>query len=318
MPAEDPSDQSALLQEILDRLRILETQSPLQASAIGTGGVQIYDGGMITVGEDTDPGQIVLSAGSQAHVRVGGSELFGDATRFDIRNMVGGVAAVSLMSGKLLLFAGGHSIEIDSTGVKLFGLTGGTPKKMLAIDQNDYIIAVDGGGGTGPHPPGTWVWPFPFSSMDGDPESEFGPRWGRFHEGMDFNRAPATFGADIHCAGPGTVEIAGYQNSDGFGYWVVVNHGPVTVLGGNYTLKTVYGHMNSDPFVSAGQQVTSATALGPLGTSGGSTGPHLHFETHLCPVGGDITWANGNPSWDAYRTAHNPRDVMGALAATGG
>jgi peptidoglycan hydrolase-like protein with peptidoglycan-binding domain len=88
---------------------------------------------------------------------------------------------------------------------------------------------------------------------------------GRTHTGIDF---PVGAGTRIGAAGVGVVEFAGW-NSGGYGNLVVVRHR----LG--YT--TWYAHM-SRITVAAGQSVTGGTTLGYVGSTGHSTGPHLHFE----------------------------------------
>lgn len=223
-----------------------------------------------------------------------------------------------LGTGRASMRAFGKGFEITPTSIKIAGLPEGVASRMIALNASGDLISAPvpkGGGGTGPHPTGTWVWPFPLSATT----SEFEPRWGRFHEGIDLGNAPALNGAQIRSAGPGTVQTAGYHSDDGFGYWVVVNHGDWAVNGTTYTVRTVYGHMLQSPSVSAGQQVTSSTVLGLVGNTGGSFGAHLHFETHLCAAGGGgIIWRNGDPSWDTDRTANNPRTVMSGLRASGG
>jgi peptidoglycan hydrolase-like protein with peptidoglycan-binding domain len=88
---------------------------------------------------------------------------------------------------------------------------------------------------------------------------------GRTHTGVDF---PVPYGTRIGAAGVGAVEFAGW-NTGGYGNLVVVRHR----LG--YT--TWYAHM-SRIAVSTGQSVTGGTTLGYVGSTGHSTGPHLHFE----------------------------------------
>jgi murein DD-endopeptidase MepM/ murein hydrolase activator NlpD len=88
---------------------------------------------------------------------------------------------------------------------------------------------------------------------------------GRTHTGIDF---PVPYGTRIGAAGVGVVEFAGW-NSGGYGNLVVVRHR----LG--YT--TWYAHM-SRIAAFASQSVTGGTTLGYVGSTGHSTGPHLHFE----------------------------------------
>jgi peptidoglycan hydrolase-like protein with peptidoglycan-binding domain len=95
------------------------------------------------------------------------------------------------------------------------------------------------------------------------------PREGRrTHTGVDF---PVAYGTRIGAAGVGVVEFAGW-NSGGYGNLVVVRH--------RLGYATWYAHM-SRIAVSAGQSVTGGTTLGYVGSTGHSTGPHLHFEVRL-------------------------------------
>ena len=100
--------------------------------------------------------------------------------------------------------------------------------------------------------------------------SRFGPRYlslygyVRSHNGVDIG---ASYGSAIWSAAGGTVVSAGWNG--GYGKCVIVNHG------NGYT--TVYGHM-SRIAVSAGQSVSMGSVLGYVGSTGNSTGPHLHFE----------------------------------------
>lgn len=85
------------------------------------------------------------------------------------------------------------------------------------------------------------------------------------HKGHDYAAAKGT---PIYAAAAGKVLIAGYSNSAG--YWVVINHGN--------GLVTKYMHMYSRPYVSAGQTVKKGQHIGGVGTTGQSTGNHLHFQ----------------------------------------
>ncbi|HEX8742319.1 MAG TPA: peptidoglycan DD-metalloendopeptidase family protein [Thermoleophilaceae bacterium] len=95
--------------------------------------------------------------------------------------------------------------------------------------------------------------------------SGFGERWGRMHTGLDFG-APS--GAPVGAAGRGTVVSAGW-NSGGYGNLVVIQH--------RLGFQTWYAHLSSVS-VSAGQGVSGGTRIGAVGSTGHSTGPHLHFE----------------------------------------
>jgi murein DD-endopeptidase MepM/ murein hydrolase activator NlpD len=88
----------------------------------------------------------------------------------------------------------------------------------------------------------------------------------RFHAGMDF---AAPTGADIYATGNGQVISAGWQQ--GYGNCVQINHG--------YGYLTLYGHMSAFK-VRAGQKVKRGDVIGLVGSTGKSTGPHLHYEVH--------------------------------------
>lgn len=106
------------------------------------------------------------------------------------------------------------------------------------------------------------VWPVRASVT-----SEFGNRWGRLHAGIDIG---ASTGTPIKAAKAGEVILAGTQG--GYGNAVIVDHG-----GG---LTTMYAHQ-SRVAVRTGQTVSQGELLGYVGSTGHSTGPHLHFETRV-------------------------------------
>jgi murein DD-endopeptidase MepM/ murein hydrolase activator NlpD len=107
-----------------------------------------------------------------------------------------------------------------------------------------------------------WVNPNPTARVT----SCFGPRWGRQHEGVDL---AAPDGSPIVAAGAGVVVRAGL--AQGYGNAVLIDHGDGWL--------THYGHL-SVITVLAGQRVTAGQQIGNEGSTGHSTGPHLHFEVH--------------------------------------
>ena len=107
-----------------------------------------------------------------------------------------------------------------------------------------------------------WVNPMP----EGAVTSCFGPRWGRLHAGVDLATASGT---PIRAVGAGIVVAAGVEQ--GYGNAVLIDHG-------NGYL-THYGHM-SEITVHLGQRVRPGDHIGKEGSTGHSTGPHLHFEVH--------------------------------------
>lgn len=97
-------------------------------------------------------------------------------------------------------------------------------------------------------------------------QSPFG--WGgQPHNGIDLAQA---YWTPIVSTGAGVVVHAGWK-SGGFGYAVIIDHG--------YGYQTLYAHM-IDWDVRVGQEVVRGTRLGWVGSSGLSTGPHLHYEVH--------------------------------------
>jgi murein DD-endopeptidase MepM/ murein hydrolase activator NlpD len=129
---------------------------------------------------------------------------------------------------------------------------------------------------TPPGAPGTFSWPVsgPITSpfgMRGDP---FG-RGFRMHEGIDI---AAPMGATITAAAAGRVIFAGWYG--GYGNAIVIDHGGQT--------STLYGHC-SQVFVAQGQDVQRGQAIGAVGSTGNSTGPHVHFEVRVNGVPVDPT-----------------------------
>ncbi|MFN3267038.1 MAG: M23 family metallopeptidase [Deinococcales bacterium] len=100
--------------------------------------------------------------------------------------------------------------------------------------------------------------------------SRIGPRTGRpeLHTGWDI---ATNLGAPVRVTAPGVVEVAGWTQI-GYGLHIVVNHG--------YGYKTLYGHL-SQIRVRVGQVVSSSDLIGLVGSTGNSTGPHLHYEVRL-------------------------------------
>jgi murein DD-endopeptidase MepM/ murein hydrolase activator NlpD len=106
------------------------------------------------------------------------------------------------------------------------------------------------------------IWP-----VSAPVTSPFGWRWGRMHEGIDLG---APEGTPIRAAASGTVIYCGWES--GYGNLTVIDHG------GN--LATAYGHQSSIA-VTCGQQVAQGDVIGYVGSTGHSTGPHLHFEVRI-------------------------------------
>jgi murein DD-endopeptidase MepM/ murein hydrolase activator NlpD len=120
------------------------------------------------------------------------------------------------------------------------------------------------GGSTGSGTPSAagFIWP-----VDGPVVSGFGMRWGRMHEGIDI---AAGIGTPIHAAAAGSVIYAGWLG--GYGNLVVVDHGD--------GLATAYAHASAI-LVGVGLEVSQGETLSLVGSTGNSSGPHLHFEVRV-------------------------------------
>ena len=112
------------------------------------------------------------------------------------------------------------------------------------------------------------VWPASgeLTSPFGWRRSPFGTRW-RFHSGVDIARRR---GVPIVAVAAGTVASAGWDG--GFGKAVVIDHG----LG----ISSIYAHCHRLD-VAVGDEVEPGQRLGSMGSTGRTTGPHLHFELHF-------------------------------------
>jgi murein DD-endopeptidase MepM/ murein hydrolase activator NlpD len=107
-----------------------------------------------------------------------------------------------------------------------------------------------------------YAWP-----ARGAVTSEYGPRWGRMHAGLDID---GNTGDPLYAAESGVVIFAGWQG--GYGRLTLIQHGDGVV--------TAYAHQSSFG-VGHGQSVSRGEFIGRMGTSGNVTGSHLHFETRV-------------------------------------
>ena len=118
-----------------------------------------------------------------------------------------------------------------------------------------------GSTGSGVSPSG-FMWP-----CNGAVISGYGMRWGRMHEGVDIS---CSYGQPIWAAATGTVIWSGWRG--GYGNAVVVDHGN--------GLATLYAH-SSALLVGVGQTVSQGQTIALIGSTGNSSGPHLHFEVRV-------------------------------------
>lgn len=89
----------------------------------------------------------------------------------------------------------------------------------------------------------------------------------KFHSGMDFSAHPGT---DVYATGNGTVIKAGWET--GYGNTIIIDHG--------FGYRTWYAHLQ-DFRTNVGKKVVRGEVIGSVGSTGKSTGPHLHYEVHV-------------------------------------
>lgn len=134
--------------------------------------------------------------------------------------------------------------------------------------------------------------------LDNDKEktSSYGKRLGRNHNGVDIR---ASLSDTVYAAFDGKVRFSSY-NAGGYGFLVVIRH---------YNgLETYYGHL-SRLMVMPNQYVHSGQAIGMAGSTGRSSGVHLHFETRFCGLPIDpeklIDIKKGEPIVNVYKFIKN-------------
>ncbi|MEV0732380.1 M23 family metallopeptidase [Polymorphospora sp. NPDC050346] len=157
---------------------------------------------------------------------------------------------------------------------------------VLGLPDIDVIgggapTAPCGVGDLGPVPVGPGGWVQPVRALV---TSNYGPRGGRMHAGVDLARSDVR-GDPIRAASVGLVEQVKCDSSTGTcdrdgspqvggcGWYVDIRH-PGNIV-------TRYCHMIQRPEVRIGDQVAAGAVIGFVGSSGNSSGPHLHFEVHL-------------------------------------
>ena len=97
--------------------------------------------------------------------------------------------------------------------------------------------------------------------------SAFGPRGGRRHNGIDFD---GDTGDSVGASLAGTIAFAGVKR--GYGNLIIVDHGN--------SVSTYYAHLSA-MYVAEGQQIVSGQIIGAVGSTGRSSGPHLHYEVRI-------------------------------------
>lgn len=159
------------------------------------------------------------------------------------------------------------SAEIDALEDSEAELAAVIARAQAEIDAaNRPAPSVSTGGGSGSV--GQLAWP-----TSGTLTSGFGPRWGRLHQGIDL---AAPTGTSIVAAESGVVIHSGVLG--GYGQTILIDHGNGVV--------TLYAHQ-SERLVGSGVSVARGELIGRVGSTGNSTGPHLHFEVRINGVARD-------------------------------
>ena len=109
------------------------------------------------------------------------------------------------------------------------------------------------------------------------PGGKYGPRKSRRHQGVDL---PLAVGASIYATFPGKVRVSRYSES-GYGHYIVIRH--------ENGLETFYAHL-SERKVAVGDWVNAGQIIGLGGSTGRSTGPHLHYEVRYQGFSFDPEW----------------------------
>ena len=188
-----------------------------------------------------------------------------------------------LISSKSEEIAGLES-ELSATNAKIAELKAAAEEQArlqreAAALQNNPGIGVQPGDDVTPQTPGPSYTAPSGGGVLQNPcpsayiSSEFGGRQSpggigsTNHKGRDY---AAASGTPIYAAASGTVTTVAFQSARG--YYVVINHGN--------GLSTLYQHCSAI-YVSQGQSVSAGTNIAAVGSTGNSTGPHLHFEVHV-------------------------------------
>ncbi|MEO9095486.1 MAG: M23 family metallopeptidase [Microbacteriaceae bacterium] len=194
------------------------------------------------------------------------------------------VPANAMLSSASLASGAGFSTTAHGAGQSMLGddhaSAGVVTRDNVDVKSQEQVYSlghIQRAGTFTNDPRGTIQWPFPV----GVPISDwFGARSAptagatTFHEGVDF--APGN-GTPIQAIADGVVRTVDLLDNSGYGVHVIIDH----MINGKL-VSSVYGHMQVGSVrVTEGQAVKVTDIVGLVGSTGVSTGPHLHFEIHL-------------------------------------
>ena len=158
-------------------------------------------------------------------------------------------------------------IDSLSADIKSFEKALAAQEAAEAAAREEIRRLTQGSSNVGAYSGGKFTWPSVSTYVTSDYGMRTHPVTGkvRTHAGLDIG---ASHGTNIYAAADGVVLVSGW-NAGGYGNYVVINHGS--------GLTTLYAHCSSLN-VSAGQSVKKGQVIAKVGSTGLSTGPHLHFE----------------------------------------
>lgn len=158
------------------------------------------------------------------------------------------VAEMYAVKADAIMRANGKESELLAVGGKLFIPGGKRPQRADTSASRAGTSRI--------------VWP-----AKGEISSPFGYRWGRLHAGLDIAN---DLGTPVRAALTGHISYVGWIS--GYGKTVMIEH-----IGGYVTL---YGHLSGFA-VQTGQSIQAGQTIAYMGSTGDSTGPHLHFEVRI-------------------------------------
>ena len=151
--------------------------------------------------------------------------------------------------------------ELEATQAESAALAAQIASAQASAPPEGSGGSVSGSSGSGAPSSSGFIWP-----VSGTLTSGFGPRGGGMHEGIDI-AAPS--GTPVRAAAAGRVIVAGW--SGGYGNLVVIDHGN--------GIATAYAHLSA--IYASGGSVSQGQSVGAVGSTGHSTGNHLHFEVRV-------------------------------------
>lgn len=165
------------------------------------------------------------------------------------RETLGDLSMPNIPDGTMLFIPGGKGESTDWLPI----ITRDTPAESTSFGEGYCGVITEGATGTG-----TFIWPTTATYLSGYDYSSI-------HHGIDI---AGQIGNPIYASDSGVVVYEGPNNS-GYGNLIILDH--------DNGWQTVYGHLNAI-YVSCAQSVSQGDVIGELGTTGNSSGPHLHFE----------------------------------------